>query len=151
MAAQANITVFDGAGTPVSHTLVASGVKVLKDGTDVAIYREQLTGVPDKAQVRMEVRSRVFPTGVTETRFDVYVPVMESISGQNASGYTAPPKVAYEDRYAQVQYKHPRSTIASRRLCKQIGLNLGNNVATTVPAVAAGVIDEVFVGGIFPS
>lgn len=151
MSAQANITVFDGAATPVSHLLVASGVKVLKDGTSFALYREMLTGVPDKAQVRMEMRERVFPTGVVETRYDVFVPVMESISGQNAAGYTAAPKVAFEERYAQVMYKHPRSTILTRRLCKQIALNIGNNVATTVTPVSAGLVDEVFVGGQFPS
>lgn len=151
MSAQANITVFDGATVPVSHLLVAAGVKVLADGTQFALYREMLPGLPTKAQVRVEARQREFPTGVVETRFDVFVPVMESISGQNASGYTAAPKVAYEDRYAIVQYAHPRSTIATRRLAKQIGLNLGNNIATSVAAVSAGVVDEAAVGLVFPS
>lgn len=151
MSAQANITVFDGAATPVSHTLVASGVKVLKDGTQLAVYREQLSSLPLKAQVRVEARMRDFPTGVTESRFDVFVPVMESVSGQNAAGYTAAPKVAYEDRFALVQYAHPRSTLASRRLCKQIALNLGSNISTTVAAVSAGAVDEVVAQLIFPS
>lgn len=151
MSAQANITVFDGAPTPVSHVLIASGVKVLSDGTQLAIYREQLSSLPVKAQVRVEARQREFPTGVVETRFDVFVPVMESISGQNAAGYTAAPKVAYEDRFALVQYAHPRSTLASRRLAKQIGLNLGNNVSTSVAAVSAGIVDEASAQLVFPS
>lgn len=151
MAAQANITVFDGAGTPVSHSLVASGVKMLKDGSSYAIWREQLATLPIKAQIRLETKQRELQSGVTETRSDVCVPVMESISGQNASGYTAAPKVAFEDKAGFVQFAHPRSTIASRRLCKQILVNLLGNVSVTAPAVAAGPIDEMHVQQIFPS
>lgn len=151
MAAQANITVFDGATTPVSHVLVASGVKVLKDGTNYAIWREQLATLPVKAQVRAELRQRELPTGVVETRFEAVVPVMESVSGQNSAGYTASPKIAFEDKSGYYSYSHPRATIVSRRLCKQILLNALNNSAVTTPAIAAGVVDEAAVQQVFPS
>lgn len=151
MSAQANITVFDGAATPVSHSLVASGVKVLKDGTLFALWREQLASLPIKAQVRLESTFREFQSGVTEAKFTMVVPVMESVSGANAAGYTASPKVAYEDRCSFVQNAHPRSTIAGRRLVKQALLNLIGNVSVTAPAVSAGLVDEVCVQQVFPS
>lgn len=151
MSAQANITVFDGAATPVSHLLVASGVKVLKDGTQFALWREQLSALPLKAQVRLESTMREFQSGVVEAKFTSVVPVMESVSGQNAAGYTAAPKVAYEDRASFVQNSHPRSTIASRRLCKQLLLNLLGNVSVTATPVSAGVVDETCVQLVFPS
>lgn len=142
MAQQAAITVFDGATTPVSHTLQPVDNKVLKDGTRVAVWRENNLSLPVEAQVRVEMYQRDFPSKVVETRAVVVVPVMESISGQNASGYTAAPKVAYEDRAELRVLAHRRSTVASRRLCKQILLNLANNIATTVTPVSAGVVDE---------
>jgi hypothetical protein len=151
MSAQANITVFDGATTPVSHTLTASGVKMLPDGSCYALWREQLATLPIKAQVRVEMKQRELSSKVVETRTESIVPVMESISGQNASGYTAAPKVAYEDKSVLLTYRHPRSTIASSRLCKQLLLNLMNNSAVTNPAISAGVIDEVHVQLVFPS
>lgn len=140
MAQQASITVFDGAATPVSHVLSPVDNKTLPDGTRVAIWRENIATLPTAAQVRMEQRQRTLKSGVVETRTRVVVPVMESISGQNAAGYTAAPKVAFEDVHEDVSYAHPRSTPASRNLAKQILRNLENNVSATTPAVAAGVV-----------
>lgn len=147
----ANITVFDGAATPVSHTLNAVSVSRLPDGTLSALWREGLAGLPTEAQVRMEMRQKVLKSGVTETRCRVVVPVMESISGQNAAGYTAAPKVAYEDTQEWVSYQHPRSTITGRRLCKQLLTNFSNNVSTTVAAATAGAFDEAVSQQIMPS
>lgn len=146
----ANIVVFDGASTPVSHTLVP--VSVSKEaGSVIAIWREQLASLPTEAQVRLEMKQRTLKSGVVETRTRVIVPVMESISGQNAAGYTAAPKVAFEDAYEEISYAHPRSTITGRRLAKQILTNLSNNVATTVAAATAGVFDEANVQQVMPT
>lgn len=142
MANIANITVFDGATTPVSHTLLPVSVAKEADGTLLAIWREAIASLPAEAQVRVEARQRVLRSGVVETRIRVVVPVMESISGQNAAGYTAAPKVAYSDTIETVSYAHPRSTITSRRLAKQIMTNLSNNISTTVAAATSGVFDE---------
>lgn len=143
MAQQSAITVFDGATTPVSHTLAPVDNKALKDGTRVAVWRENNAALPVEAQVRVELYQREFPASkVVETRAVVVVPVMESVSGVNAQGYTAAPKVAYEDRAEMRILAHRRSTVTSRRLCKQILLNLANNIATTVTPVSAGVMDE---------
>lgn len=151
MAQQADITVFDGAATPVSHLLKTVDNKVLSDGTRLAIWRENVTTLPTEAQVRAELRQRVHPSKVTETRLKVVVPVMESVSGVNASGYTAAPKVAYEDTFEQVSYAHPRSTPTSRQVAAQMLKNILNNVATSVTPVAAGVARDASIDLFMPT
>jgi hypothetical protein len=151
MSQQANIVVFDGAATPVSHTLLPVDNKVLKDGTRLAVWRENLATLPTEAQVRAELRQRELPSGVTETRFRVVFPVMESISGQNASGYTAAPKVAFEDADEWVKYAHRRSTPTSRGISAQALRNIMNNTSTTVTPIAAGVLNEAFVSQFLPT
>lgn len=138
----ANITVFDGAATPVAHVLVPVFQGKDADGVVNALWREQLPSLPTEAQVRLEQKQRKLKSGVLETRTRVVVPVMESVSGANASGYTAAPRVAFEDADEWVSYAHPRSTIAGRRLCKQLLTNFSNNIATTVAAAVAGPFDE---------
>jgi len=143
MAQQSAITVFDGATTPVSHTLQPVDNKVNKDGSRIAIYRENNPALPSEAQIRIEVIQRELPgSRIVETRLVAVVPVMEAIAGQNASGYTAAPKVAYEDKVEFRTLAHRRSTVASRRLCKQVMLNFLNNTALTVTPISAGVADE---------
>lgn len=151
MAQQASITVYDGAATPVAHVLNPVDNKVLKDGTRLALWRENLSSLPTEAQVRMEVRQRELPSGVTETRCRVVFPVMESIGGQNAAGYTAAPKVAYEDADEWVKYSHKRSTSVSRGISSQALRNVMNNVATSVAAVNAGVLKDAFVDLYMPT
>lgn len=151
MSAQATITVFDGATTPVTHSLIAIENKVLVDGTQYALWREQIATLPTEAQIFVEMRKRKLPSGVVETRTRTSVPVMEAVAGQNAAGYTAAPKVAYVDARETVTYQHPRSTSASRNICYQLSRNLANNVSTTVAAVAAGVEYELEIQQMMPS
>lgn len=141
MAQLADIVVFDGATTPISHTLVAEGINRVGPVSTVT-WREKLATVPDEAQVYAQLKLEVLKSGVKVVSFEVGVPVMESINGQNASGYTAPPKIAYVDRDVHVKYMHPRSTVLSRQICSQLSRNLLNNVSTTVPAVTAGVLAD---------
>ncbi len=143
MSAQANIVVFDGAATPVSHTLEPIFATRNPDGSLHALWRENIGTLPMEAQVSVEARQRTLKSGVTETRVRYKVPVMESISGQNSSGYTAAPKVAYTDDFEQVGFAHPRSTTAGRRLVKQMATNVAGNVATSVTPISAGVFDEI--------
>lgn len=144
MAQIANITVFDGVSpTPVSHTLVA--VSVTRKGESItASWRELLVTVPDYAQIRAEATLTLLKSGVRKVEWKVVVPVMEAILNQNAAGYTAAPKVAYEDTQMWVSYYHPRSTVTSRRLARQILVNLSGNVSTSVAASAAGPFSELF-------
>lgn len=141
MSSIGNITVFDGAATPVSHTLYPVSI-TRNNGEIIAMWREGNTSLPVEAQIRVEMRTKVLKSGVVETRTRVVVPTMESISGQNAAGYTAAPKVAFEDTNEWVSYAHPRSTIAGRRLAKQILTNFSNNISVTTAAAVSGPFDE---------
>lgn len=146
----ANIAVYDGASTPVLHTLVP--VSVVRDGDSVvAVWREQLASLPVEAQVHATLTATKLKSGTVRSSFSTVVPVMESIAGNNAAGYTAAPKVAYEDRTDLVSYAHPRSTITSRRLCRMLAVNAGNNVSTSVAAATAGVVSELIDSLISPT
>jgi hypothetical protein len=144
MSQQANITVFDGAATPVSHTLVGDGVVRLNDGTISASWKESLSGVPDYAQVRVTMTKRKLPSGVFRVTSRAEVPVMESISGQNSSGYTAPPKVAYTDTVECVGFFHERGVVTGRRLARQLAVNVMGSVSTSVAPVTTGPAPELF-------
>ncbi len=144
MGQQANITVFDGAGTPVTHTLVGEGVERLSDGTLKATWKESLSGVPDYAQIRAIMTKRKLPSGVFRVSTRVEVPVMEAVNGQNSSGYTAPPKVAYVDTTEAVGYYHERSVVTGRRLSRQIMINLMGNISTSVTPATTGPAPELF-------
>lgn len=142
----ANIVVYDGAATPVAHTLVP--VEVVKDsktGVITAMWREQIAALPTYAQISAIARLSKNPkSGVWNVDFRVQVPIMESVSGQNAAGYTAAPKVAYVDTSGFYGHYHERGTIAGRRLSRQIAVNIGNNVVTSVAAASTGVLPELF-------
>lgn len=143
MSAISNITVFDGAATPVSHTLVAISVSREKDKV-VAEWREQLASVPAYAQIRATGTLTKMKSGVYKTEFRVVVPVMETVTNQNAAGYTAAPKVAYENTVIMTGFFHERSDITGRRLARQIAVNLGGNISTSVAAAVAGPLPELF-------
>nr|UJQ85879.1 MAG: hypothetical protein 2 [Leviviridae sp.] len=139
----ANITVFDGAATPVVHTLTAMEIKRDKDRV-IALWQELNPALPTEAQIRATGTKQVLRSGVTKVELRVEVPVMESVSGQNAAGYTAAPKVAYVDTHVMQGYYHPRSTPTGRRLTRQLALNLGGDISTSVTPKATGPIPELF-------
>lgn len=143
MSAISDIVVFDGASTPVSHTLKA--VSVSREGSEVrAEYREALASVPAYAQVRATLVLRRLKSGVYNAEARVVVPVMETVSGQNSAGYTAAPKVAYENTVVISGFFHERSDIAGRRLARQLAINVGGNISTSVAAATAGPLPELF-------
>lgn len=144
MSAIANIVAFDGQSTPVSHTFVAESVAREGKDTVVASYKEAIAGVPDYAQGRITIKRQKLGSGVTRASVRVELPVMESVSGQNASGYTAAPKVAFIDTVEVVGYYHDRSTIAGRRGVRQLATNVMNNISTSVAAATAGPVPELF-------
>jgi hypothetical protein len=144
MSQQANITVYDGAGTPVAHILIGESIEKQLDGTVVVRWKESLPGVPDYAQVRVTMTKRKLPSGVFRVSCRAEVPVMESISGQNSSGYTAPPKVAYTDTLDAVGFFHERGIVTGRRLCRQLLVNVMGNISTSVTPVTTGPAPELF-------
>lgn len=142
MSAQANITIFDGASTHVSHTLVGIGTKSDNVLGDQAYWREDLPTVPQMAQVRMATYRRVLKSGVERVELRFETPVMEAINAQNAFGYTAAPKVAHVPMGAAVFYFSPRATSNERKLVKQFVANALNNISTTVASATSGVAAE---------
>lgn len=141
MSAIAAITVFDGAATPVTHTLTPISVTRKVDEVE-AMWREVLATVPAYAQVRASMKMAQSKTGVYKVEVKVVVPVMEAILNQNAAGYTAAPKVAYENTLVLTSYFHQRSTVTDRRLARQILVNLLGNISTTVTPVSTGPAPE---------
>lgn len=151
MATIANISAYDGAATPVAHTLV--GLSVTREGKDTIVgsWRELVAAVPNYAQVSLQLKQTLLKSGVVKNDQVTIVPVMESISGQNAAGYTAAPKVAYEDKFVTTSYAHPRSTQTSRRLTRQLHVNILGNVTTSVAAATSGFSPDLFDSLIPPS
>lgn len=143
MSAIADITVYDGAATPVAHVLKA--ISVTRKGDEItAEYREMLASVPAEAQVRATLKLSLLKSGVTKTECRVVVPVMEAILNQNAAGYTAAPKVAYENTVVETGFFHKRSDVTGRRLARMIAVNISNNVSTSVAAASSGPFAELF-------
>lgn len=140
----ANITVYDGAATPVLHTLVPVSVSRESDGSVLAMWRENAAGVPVIAQVTCSMKLTKLRNGVYRTERVVEVPSMESVSGQNAAGYTAAPKVAHVVKDIHIQFAHERSTLTDRRITRMIGVNIDNNVTTSVAAATSGPASELY-------
>lgn len=139
----ANIVVYDGAATPVSHTLVP--VSVTREKNKItAQWREQLAAVPTEAQVTCTASLEKLASGVYKAEVRTEVPVMETVSGQNAAGYTAAPRVAYVNTVITTGFFHPRSDVAGRRLVRQLAVNVDGNVSTSVAAATTGPIPELF-------
>lgn len=142
MSAIANIIAYDGAATPAIHSFVPVSVTREKDSV-VAEYREQIASLPAEAQGRVTVIKTSLKNGIIRTSTRVEIPVMEAIGAQNAAGYTAAPKVAFIDTCDIVSYASPRSTITGRRTVRQLAVNIGNNVSTSVAAATTGPVPEV--------
>ena len=151
MSAIANIVAFDGAATPVSHTLVPVSVTRKEDGSVVAEWREQLASLPIEAQVHVTQTKLTMKNGIVRTATRIEVPVMEAIGAQNAAGYTAAPKVAYVDQVVVQTFSHPRSTLAGRRTARMLAINLANNISTSVAAATTGPVVELHDNGVVPS
>lgn len=143
MSAIANIVVFDGAATPVSHTLVPISV-TRENGVVEALWREQLASVPVYAQVWCKMKIERLKSGVYRVESRVVVPVMEAVTGQNAAGYTAAPKVAYEDTVITTGLFHERGSVTGRRLARQLAVNIDGSVPTSVTPVTTGPLPELF-------
>lgn len=144
MSQQANIVAFDGAATPVSHTFTPIGNSVDEKLGSVSKWREGLTGVPLYANTRVTSLLKKLKDGKTRCEIRVEVPVMESVSGQNAAGYTASPKVAYIDQVSVISYFHERSPTANRRLARMLAVNIANNITSSVAAATTGMASELF-------
>lgn len=150
MTVQSAVTVYDGAGTPVAHTYSPAGVRLRGDVWE-ALWRENLANVPTDACPRLSITMQRLKSGMTKVGVRFETPVMESISGQNASGYTAAPKVAYVTVSELNEYTSPRATFVDRKVARMLPVNFGNNVITSVVAATTGFVAEAIDGLLMPS
>lgn len=145
MASQSTIVSFDGASTPASHSFISLGVMNDEKLGDVAKWREAYASIPVSANPRITSFRKSLRGGAERVEVRVEIPVMETATGANAQGYTAPPKVAYVDQGSAVFYFSDRSTIAGRRLIRQLLVNVIGGITTSVAPVtthdAAQLID----------
>lgn len=139
----ANLVAYDGAATPVLHTFLPVSVVREKDEV-VADWREALSTVPVYAQPRVTMKLKRMGSGVYRVSSRVSVPVMESIGSGNAAGYTAAPKVAYENTVETIGYFHERSDITGRRLVRQLANNTMGGITTSVAPVTTGPVADLF-------
>lgn len=139
----ANIVAFDGAATPVSHTLVP--VSVTRERNKItAIWREAATGVPVYAQVRCTMTLEQLKSKVYRLVSRVEVPVQEVVTGSNSAGYSAAPKVAYVNTVETTGLFHERSDVAGRRLVRQLAINIDGSISTSVTPATTGPVPELF-------
>lgn len=151
MAAQVNITAFDGASTPVSHVLEAIGVAQVGNKI-VASWREDKAGVPLVGQVSLVATYEKTNNGIFKVDVRLSVPVMETAgTGGNSAGYVAAPKVAHVLTYGSYAMFSERAATADRRLARQLSVNIQGGIATTVAAVTGVTIPDLFDKLINPS
>jgi hypothetical protein len=143
MSAISDIIAFDGAATPASHTFKPQSV-TREAGLITALWKEVVSTVPDAAQGTVIMSLKKLSSGIYRVNTRVSLPVMEAIAGNNSSGYTAPPKVAYIDTVDSVGYFSERGTIAGRRLSRQLTINILGGITTSVTPVTTGPVAELF-------
>ncbi len=143
MSAIANIVAFDGAATPVSHTLVPVSV-VKEKGRITAVWREAAVGVPVYAQIKCTMTLEQLSSRVYKLVSRVEVPVQEVVTGSNSAGYSAAPKVAYTNTVETTGLFSERSDVAGRRLVRQLAVNIDGNISTSVAPVTTGPLPELF-------
>jgi len=144
MSAITNLQAYDGAATPVSHTLVPVSVARDAKGKVTALWREQLASVPVDAQVRASASLERSPSGVSRAELTAVVPIQEVVTGSNSSGYSAAPKVAYENTMRTIGFFSNRSDIAGRRLCRGLHQNILAGLTGTQAIVTTGPSPELF-------
>lgn len=139
-----DITIYDGAATPVAH--VMKGISVTRErGKVIALWREALAGVPVDAQVSMTHTIEKMPkSGMYKVEQRVVFPIQEVVTGANASGYSASPKVAYENQLVTTGWFHGRSSVAERRTIRQFSTNVVNVVGTSVAAATTGFAADLY-------
>jgi hypothetical protein len=150
MAAIANLAVYDGAATPVLHTLIPISV-TRKDGAIEAYWREAIASLSTEAQVWATQKLQTLKGGTVRAEAACGVPVMETVTNQNAAGYSAMPKVAFVDKNVWISFQHPRSTITSRRLARMLMTNWSNNITTSVAAATTGSFSDLVDSQVAPT
>lgn len=139
MGAIANLVIYDNAAA--IHTFLPVSVTREK-GKVSALYRENLATVPVEAQATITVTNEVMPSGVHKVEVSVAAPVMESVSGQNAAGYTAAPKIAHIPRIVVTGFFSGRSSSTNRQFVRQLAANVLNGQITAFTTLTTGPVPD---------
>jgi len=137
MAQQADITINDGAATPVAHTF--STVNVNRDG--VAKYADRSSGIPIGYPVIIlqPVESNK-QNKLSRVIGKVQLPVLEQVAGSANTGFTPAPSLAFT-LYGNFDFSIPdRSSLQNR---KDIAAYVGNLITSAL--VKSMVQDGVFI------
>jgi len=117
MAQIANIVVKDGAATPLDHTFIPTAT------APKAMYREGISNLPLVGQGQVMIGSAVPGAALQRVKMTLALPALETVTGQNADGYTAAPRVAYTNT-VQVEFLLPSRGTAQQR--KDLRVMLSN-------------------------
>lgn len=110
MAQIANIVVADGAATPVNHTFLPVVT------SPVPSYREAISALALVGQGRVTAGNRsAAAASLQRVRITLELPALETVTGQNAEGYTAAPKVAYTNSVVVDMILPARGTSQQRK------------------------------------
>lgn len=111
MAAIANMTLLDGQATPVAKVFTPA-----KAALDSAQWSDRSSGrYIGLPTINIQSKIPVKNSPLFKVNFSVDLPVLETITNANASGYTAPPQVAYVERVVGTVFSHARSGVQERK------------------------------------
>lgn len=122
MSAISTITIADGETTPVTHNFLP-----VSSGTE-SFYREAASGVPLLGQPTIAARLASKPTdAVQKVVVTLEIPVLEVVTGQNAAGYSAAPKVAFSVKKIETWFLPARATAQQKKNLRVLANNLNAN------------------------
>lgn len=114
MAAQANIVLTDGAGTPVNHTFVTKGSRAQPNGRVVAQWRVASSVNAEGDQLLTAYyQEGVGADGTIKHTYVLTRPVLETV-GTNDAGVTPPATKAYEN-VGVLEYRTSRRSTTQER------------------------------------
>lgn len=150
MAGLSDFTLFDGESTPLAHVWIADHVEYA-NGTIKALWGTKTPGVPEYAQERLTLTSRITSGGIRRVGIRFDIPYMEIPNGGTTNGYTAPAKVAFTESNEDVQWIHPRSVYQGRLNVRTLMRNMLSNTVTSSPATTGGLAHDAMARLVFPS
>lgn len=126
MAVVANITVNDGATTPVARTFTPVAQAIAKAGSRVSYLDRSASGgiAVGFPELHITAENVLGNDPVTRYRVKASYPVLETISNNTASGYAPAPQKAYHLQYEGVWMIPKRSTTIDRQTFQGLMANL---------------------------
>lgn len=136
MAALTTIVLYDALATPVAHNFVP-----ISHSQKDFVWREKLDGLSVLSSPTVSLH--VLPSkdkSLERYRVKCFLPVVETVTGANAYGYTAAPKLAYSLMASSDYIMPQRSTVQQRLDLLKYTKNVLDNTQ----------FSEAFIYGILP-